>query len=181
LQKLEQAARASTGNDATNCSRLAEANGIFAKADGHLPTGIPRRWIIAEGTAETSRGGQGNGRQKLALYGSREAKMSRIAFGAFETDQEDGGCSCLKSTMMQSLPWHAIKPIWCSKTFSGTTDLEKMRDRPRKATATKANGEDGQRFGRALKNGQPEAAQMTLQKMERNMKSAICRQSRCRR
>jgi hypothetical protein len=47
-----------------------------------------------------------------------------------------------------------------------------MRDMAKQIQQLQKQMEDGQRFGRAAQNSQPEAAQMTLQKMAQQLKSA---------
>jgi hypothetical protein len=172
LQKLEQAARASTGNDAQTASGLQKQMESLQKQMG-TPTGNPealdklqkdlqKLQDAAKGMADKNSPGTEADKQKMSE--SLSALSKQMQEMGLQLPQIDDAISALAANQTDMV----LKDLQAA-----TTDLEKMRDMAKQLQQMQQQMEKlGKDLAEQLKNGQPEAAQMTLQKMAQQLKSA---------
>ncbi|SPE50291.1 conserved membrane hypothetical protein [Verrucomicrobia bacterium] len=172
LKKLEQAARASTGSDSQTAAGLQKQIEALQKQIG-TPTGNPEAMDklqkdlqklqeAAKGLADKNSAGTEAERQKLSEALSALSKQAQQM--GLQMPQLDDAISALAANQ----PELVLKDIQAS-----LTDLEKTRDMAKSLAQLQQQMEKlGKDLAEQLKNGQPEAAQMTLQKMAQQLKAA---------
>ena len=172
LKKLEQAARASTGNDSQTAAGLQKQLESLQKQIG-TPTGNPealdklrkdleKLQEEAKGMADKNSPGTEGERQKLSE--SLSALSKQMQEMGIQMPQIDEAIQALAANQ----PDLVLKDLEAS-----LTDLEKLRDMAKSLQQLQQQMEKmGKDLAEQLKNGQPEAAQMTLQKMITQLKSA---------
>jgi len=172
LKKLEQAARASTGNDSQTAAGLQKQIESLQKQLG-TPAGNPEAMDklhkeleklqeAAKGMADKNSPGTEAERQKIAESLSALSKQAQEM--GLQMPQLDEAISALAANN----PELVLKDIEAS-----LTDLEKMRDMAKSLAQLQQQMEKiGKDLAEQLKNGQPEAAQMTLQKMVQQLQAA---------
>ena len=172
LKKLEQAARASTGNDSQTAAGLQKQLESLQKQIG-TPTGNPealdklrkdleKLQEEAKGMADKNSPGTEGERQKLSE--SLSALSKQMQEMGIQMPQIDEAIQALAANQ----PDLVLKALEAS-----LTDLEKLRDMAKSLQQLQQQMEKmGKDLAEQLKNGQPEAAQMTLQKMITQLKSA---------
>jgi predicted nucleic acid-binding Zn-ribbon protein len=172
LRRMEQAARASTGNDSRTAAGLQKQIESLQKQMG-TPTGNPdaldklkkdleKLKEAAKGMANKNTPGSVADRQKLSE--SLSALSKQMQDMGVQMPQLDDAIKALEANN----PDLVLKDLEAS-----LTDLDKMRDMAKslqqlQQQATKL----GKDLAEQLKNGQPELAQATLQKMASQLQSA---------
>jgi hypothetical protein len=172
LQKLEQAARASTGNDSQTAAGLQKQMESLQKQMG-TPTGNPealdklqkelqKLQEAAKGMADKNSPGTEAEKQKMSE--SLSALSKQMQEMGLQLPQIDDAINALAANQTDMV----LKDLQAA-----TTDLEKMRDMAKQLQQLQQQMEKlGKDLAEQLKNGQPEAAQMTLQKMAQQLKAA---------
>ena len=172
LRKMEQAARASTGNDSQSAAGLQKQIESLQKQLG-TPTGNPdgldklkkelqKLQEAAKGMADKNSPASEADKQKLSE--SLSALSKQIQDMGLQLPQLDDAIQALAANM----PDLVLKDLQ-----EATVDLEKMRDMAKSLQQLQQQSEKlGKDLAEQLKNGQPELAQATLQKMISQLKSA---------
>ena len=172
LRKMEQAARASTGNDSQTAAGLQKQMEALQKQMG-TPTGNPdaldklkkdleKLQEAAKGMASKTSPGNEAERQKLSE--SLSALSKQMQDMGVQLPQLDEAIKALEANQTDLV----LKDLEAS-----LTDLEKMRDMAKSLQQLQQQSEKlGKDLAEQLKNGQPELAQATLQKMVTQLKSA---------
>ncbi len=172
LKKMEQAARASGGNENQTAAGLQKQIDSLQKQMG-TPTGTPEAMDklkkeleklqeAAKGMANKNSPGSEAERQKLSESLSALSKQTQEM--GLQLPQLDEAIAALAANQTDLV----LKDL-----EAATTDLEKMRDMAKSMQQLQQQMEKmGKDLAEQLKNGQPEAAQMTLHKMTEQLKSA---------
>jgi hypothetical protein len=172
LKKLEQTARASGGNDSQTASGLQKQMESMQKQLG-TPMGNPdaldklqkeleKLQEAAKGMADKNSPATEAQRQKLSE--SLSALNKQMQEMGVHLPQIDDAINA----MAQNQPDLVLKDIEAS-----LNDLEKMRDMANSLQQLQQQMDKlGKDLAEQLKNGQPEAAQMTLQKMVQQLQAA---------
>lgn len=172
LQRLEQAARASTGNDSQTAAGLQKQMESLQKQMGS-PIGNPealdklqkelqKLQEAAKGMADKNSPGTEAEKQKMSE--SLSALSKQMQEMGLQMPQLDDAINAMAANQTDLV----LKDLQAA-----TTDLEKMRDMAKQMQQLQQQMEKmGKDLAEQLKNGQPEAAQMTLQKMSEQLKSA---------
>ena len=172
LRKMEQAARASGGNDAQTAAGLQKQIEAMQKQLG-TPTGNPdaldklkkdleKLQEAAKGMASKNTPGSDAERKKLSE--SLSALSKQMQDMGLQLPQLDDAIKALEANQTDLV----LKDLEAS-----LTDLEKMRDMAKSLQQLQQQSEKlGKDLAEQLKNGQPELAQSTLQKMVAQLKSA---------
>jgi predicted nucleic acid-binding Zn-ribbon protein len=172
LRKLEQAARATSGNDSQTAAGLQKQMEALQKQLG-APTGNPDAMNKAQkeleklkeqakGMADKNSPGTEEERQKMAESLAALSKQMQ-ELGA-QLPQLDDAIKALAASQTELV----LKDLQAAGT-----DLEKMRDMAQSLQQLQQQMEKmGKDLAEQLKNGQPEVAQQTLQKMIDQLKSA---------
>src|SRR6266699_470866 len=172
LKRLEQAARASTGNDSATTAGLQKQIESLQKQIG-TPTGTPEALDklqkqlqqlqqAAKDMAGQNAPGSEAERQKLSESLSALSKQAQEM--GLQLPQLDEAISALAANQTD---------LFLKDLQASLTDLEKMRDMAKSLQQLQQQMEKlGKNLAEQLKNGQPEAAQMTLRKMVNQLKSA---------
>jgi len=172
LKKLEQAARASTGNDSQTAAGLQKQMESLQKQLGS-PTGNPealdkikkeleKLQEAAKGMADKNSPGTDAEKQKLSE--SLSALSKQMQEMGLQLPQLDDAINAMAANQTDLV----LKDLQ-----SATVDLEKMRDMAKSLQQLQQQMDKmGKDLAEQLKNGQPELAQQTLQKMADQLKSA---------
>jgi predicted nucleic acid-binding Zn-ribbon protein len=172
LRKMEQAARASTGNDSQSAAALQKQIESMQKQLG-TPTGNPdaldklkkelqKLQAAAKGMADKNSPASEADKQKLSE--SLAALSKQMQEMGLQLPQLDDAIQALAANQ----PDLVLKDLQ-----EATVDLEKMRDMAKSLQQLQQQSEKlGKDLAEQLKNGQPELAQATLQKMISQLKSA---------
>ena len=172
LKKLERAARASTGNDSQTAAGMQKQLESLQKQLG-TPTGNPEALDklkkdlenlkeAAKGMADKNSPGTEAERQRLSE--SLSALSKQMQDMGIEMPQLDEAIAALAANQTDLV----LKDL-----ESSLTDLEKLRDMAKSLQQLQQQMEKmGKDLAEQLKNGQPEAAQMSLQKMVNQLKSS---------
>ena len=172
LRKMEQAARAATGNDSQTAAGLQKQIESLQKQMG-TPTGNPdaldkmkkeleKLKEAAKGMADKNSPGNEADRQKLSE--SLSALSKQMQDMGMQMPQLDEAINALAANQTDLV----LKDLEAS-----LTDLEKMRDMAKSLQQLQQQTEKlGKDLAEQLKNGQPELAQATLQKMVTQLKAA---------
>jgi hypothetical protein len=172
LKKMEQAARASTGNDSQTASGLQKQMEAMQKQLG-APSGNPEAMDklkkdlekleeAAKGLSDKNSPAAAAERQKFSE--SLSALSKQMQEMGVQLPQIDDAIQALKANQTDLV----LKDL-----EAATTDLEKTRDMAKQIQQLQQQMEKmGKNLAEQLKNGQPEAAQQTLQKMINQLKSA---------
>jgi predicted nucleic acid-binding Zn-ribbon protein len=172
LKRLEQAARSSTGTDAQTASGLQKQLDSLQKQLG-TPTGNPdaleklkkdleKLQQAAKGMADKD--SQGNESERTKLSEALSALSKQTQEMGVQLPQLDEAISALAANQ----PDLVLKDLQAA-----LTDLEKMRDMAKSLQQLQQQMEKlGKDLAEQLKNGQPEAAQQTLQKMISQLNSS---------
>jgi uncharacterized protein YoxC len=172
LKRLEQAARSATGSDSQSAAGVQKQLESLQKQLG-TPTGNPEAMDqlkknlekleqAARGLAEKSSAANDAERQKLA--GSLSALSKQAQDLGLQLPQLDDAISALAANQTD---------LFLKDLQAATTDLEKMRDMAKSLQQLQQQMEKlGKDLAEQLKNGQPEIAQQTLQKMITQLHSA---------
>jgi predicted nucleic acid-binding Zn-ribbon protein len=172
LRKMEQAARAATGNDSQTAAGLQKQIESLQKQMG-TPTGNPdaldkmkkeleKLKEAAKGMADKNSPGNEADRQKLSE--SLSALSKQMQDMGMQMPQLDEAINALAQNQTDLV----LKDLEAS-----LTDLEKMRDMAKSLQQLQQQTEKlGKDLAEQLKNGQLELAQATLQKMVSQLKAA---------
>jgi uncharacterized protein with von Willebrand factor type A (vWA) domain len=172
LRKMEQAARASTGNDSQTAAGLQKQIESLQKQLG-TPTGNPdaldklkneleKLQQAAKGMADKNSPGSEAERQKLSE--SLSALSKQMQDMGLQLPQLDDAIKAMAENQTDLV----LKDLQAS-----LVDLEKMRDMAKSLQQMQQQAEKlGKDLAEQLKNGQPELAQTTLQKMVSQLQSA---------
>ena len=172
LKRLEQAARASTGNDSQTAAGLQKQMDSLQKQLG-TPTGNPEAMNklqkqleklqeAAKGMADKNSPGTEAERQKMSE--SLSALSRQMQEMGLQLPQLDDAINALAANQTDLV----MKDLQAA-----VTDLEKMRDMAKSLQQLQQQMDKlGKDLAEQLKNGQPEVAQQTLQKMIDQLKSA---------
>ena len=172
LKRLEQAARAAGGTDSQTASGLQKQIDALQKQMG-TPTGNPdaldklekslqKLQEAARGMADKNSAGSDAERQKLAESLSALSRQAQDM--GLQIPQLDDAINALAANQTD---------LFLKDLQAATNDLEKMRDMAKNLQQLQQQVEKlGKDLAEQLKNGQPEAAQQTLQKMISQLSSA---------
>ena len=172
MKRLEQAARANSGNDSQSASGLQKQMESLQKQLG-TPTGNPealeklkkdleKLQEAAKGMADKNSPGNESERQKMSEALSALSKQAQEM--GMQLPQLDEAIAALAANQ----PDLVLKDLQAA-----VTDLEKMRDMAKSLQQLQQQMEKlGKDLAEQLKNGQPEAAQQTLQKMVSKLNAA---------
>ncbi len=172
LRKMEQAARAAAGNDPQTAAGLQKQMEALQQqvgtADGNpdaldkLKKNLEKLQDAAKGMADQKSPASAAERQKLSEALSALSKQVQDA--GLQLPQLDEAIKALA----ENQPGMVLKDL-----EAALTDLEKTRDMARQLQQLQAQAQKlGKDLAEQLKNGQPEAAQATLQKMIQQLQSA---------
>ncbi|MGA2864463.1 MAG: hypothetical protein ABSF95_08235 [Verrucomicrobiota bacterium] len=172
LKRLEQAARASAANDSQTAAGLQKQVESLQKQLG-APTGNPetldklkkdleKLQEAAKGLSDKSSLGSAAQREDLSKALSALSRQAQEL--GLQVPELDDAIHALQANQTELL----LKDLQAS-----VTDLEKLRDLAKTLQQLQQQMEKiGKDLAEQLKNGQPEAAQMTLQKMAAQLKAA---------
>jgi predicted nucleic acid-binding Zn-ribbon protein len=172
LRKMEQAARAAAGKDSQTAAGLQKQMEALQKQMG-TPVGNPdaldklkkdldKLQEAAKGMASTNSTGSPAERQKLNEALSALSKQMQDA--GMQLPQLDDAIKAMAADQ----PGLVLKDLQAAQL-----DLEKMRDMAKQLQQLQQQAQKlGKDLAEQLKNGQPEAAQATLQKMIAQLQSA---------
>jgi hypothetical protein len=172
LKKLEETSRASAGSDSQTAAGLQKEMEALQKQLGS-PTGNPealdklkndlqKLQQAAKGLADKNSGGTQAERQQLSE--SLSALSKQMQDMGLQLPQLDNAIQALAANQTGLV----LKDLQ-----EATTDLEKTRDMAKSLQQLQQQMDKlGKDLAEQLKNGQPEAAQSTLQKMAQQLKSA---------
>ncbi len=172
MKRLEQAARASTANDAQSTSGLEKQMEALQKQLGTQtsnPDAVDQFKKDLEKLAEAAKGmadqnSAGNEAEREKLSESLSALSKQAQEMGLQLPQLDEALSAMAANQ----PGLVFKDLQAA-----VTDLEKMRDMAKSLQQLQQQMEKlGKDLAEQLKNGQPEAAQMTLQKMVNRLNAA---------
>jgi hypothetical protein len=172
LRKMEQAARASAGKDSQTAAGLQKQMEALHKQLGasvdnpaaldKLKKDLEKLQEAAKSMADQKSPGSEAERQKLSEALSALSKQMQDA--GLQLPQLDDAVKALA----ENQPGMMLKDL-----EAAVTDLEKTRDMAKKLQQLQQQaGKMGKDLAEQLKNGQPEAAQATLQKMINQLQSA---------
>jgi hypothetical protein len=172
LRKMEQAARASGGNDSQSAGGLQKQLDALQKQMG-TPVGNPEALDkVKKELEKLAEAAKGMADKNSPTSEADRQKMSE-ALSALSKEMAEMGLQLPQiEDAIQALA--ANKPDVVLKDLqSSLTDLEKVRDMAKTLQQLQQKMEKlGKDLAEQLQNGQPEAAQMTLQKMISQLKSA---------
>jgi hypothetical protein len=172
LKRLEEAARNSTGNDSQSAAGLQKQIESLQKQLGS-PTGTPdaldkiqknleKLQQSAKGLADKNSSGGDAERQKLA--DSLSALSKQMQALGMQLPQLDDAINALAANQTD---------LFLKDLEAATTDLEKMKEMAKAIQQMQQQMDKlGKDLAEQLKNGQPELAQQTLQKMITQLNSA---------
>ncbi len=172
LKRMEQAARSASGNDSQTPAGLQKQIDSLQKQLG-TPTGNPdaldkmkkdleKLQAAAKGMADKN--SPGNEAEKQKLSESISALSQQMQSMGLQLPQLDDAIKALA----ENQPGLVMKDLEAS-----LTDLEKLRDMAKSLQQMQQQMEKmGKDLAEQLQNGQPEAAQGTLQKMSQQLQSA---------
>ncbi len=172
LRKLEQAARAATGKDSQTAAGLQKQMESLQKQLGtptgnpdaldHLKKQLEKLQEAAKGMADKNSPASEAERQKLSE--SLSALSKQMQDMGLQLPQLDDAIKAMAENQTDLV----LKDLEAS-----LVDLEKMRDMAKSLQQLQQQAEKlGKDLAEQLKNGQPELAQATLQKMINQLKSA---------
>jgi hypothetical protein len=172
IKRLEQAARASSGNDSQTAAGMQKQMESLQKQIGS-PTGNPEAMdklqkelqkLQEAAKAMADKNSPGSAQDKQKLSDSLSALSREAQELGMQLPQLDDAIAAMAANQTDLV----LKDLQ-----SATTDLEKMRDMAKSLQQHHQQMDKmGKDLAEQLKNGQPEAAQMTLQKMTDQLKSA---------
>jgi len=172
LKRLEEAARSAGGNDSQSAAGLQKQIDSLQKQMG-TPTGNPdalyklqksleKLQQAAKGMADKNSSGSDAERQKLS--DSLSALSKQMQGMGLQLPQLDEAINALAANQTD---------LFLKDLEAATTDLEKMREMAKSLQQLQQQMEKlGKDLAEQLKNGQPEIAQQTLQKMITQLNSA---------
>jgi hypothetical protein len=172
LKRLEQAARSATGSDSQNAEALQKQIESIQKQLG-TPTGNPdamdkikkeleKLQEAAKGLADKNSPGADAERQKMSE--SLSALSRQVQDMGLQVPQIEDAINALANNQTE---------LFLKDLQAATSDLEKLRDMAKNMQQLQQQVEKlGKDLAEQLQNGQPEAAQQTLQKMISQLKSA---------
>jgi len=172
LKRLEQAARASTGNDSQTAAGLQKQMEAAQKQLG-TPTGNPESLeklkkelekLQQAATGMANKNSAGNEAERQKMSESLSALSKEAQEMGLQLPQLDEAIAALAANQTDLV----LKDLQAA-----TTDLEKMRELAKSLQQMQQQMDKlGKDLAEQLKNGQPEAAQMTLHKMADQLKAA---------
>ena len=172
LRKMEQAARAATGNDSQTAAGLQKQMESLQKQLG-TPTGNPEaldklknelQKLQAAAKGMTDKNSPGSEAERQKLSDSLSALAKQMQDMGLQLPQLDDAIQALAANQTDLV----LKDLEAS-----LVDLEKMRDMAKSLQQLQQQSEKlGKDLAEQLKTGQPEMAQATLQKMISQLKSA---------
>ena len=172
LKKMEQTARASGGNDSQSAGGLQKQLDALQKQLGS-PVGNPEaRDKLKKELEKLTEAAKGMADKNSPASEAERQKMSE-ALSALSKEMQDMGIQLPQideaiAALAANQPDLVLKDL-----KSSLVDLEKVRDMAKQLQQLQAQMEKmGKDLAEQLKNGQPEAAQMTLQKMISQLKSS---------
>lgn len=172
LKRLEQSARAASGSDSQSAAGLQKQIDALQKQMG-TPTGNPdaldkleknlqKLQEAARGMADKNSPGADAERQKLSQSFSALSRQAQDM--GLQLPQLDEAIKALEANQTE---------MFLKDLQAATNDLEKMRDMAKNMQQLQQQMEKlGKDLAEQLKNGQPEVAQQTLQKMISQLNSA---------
>jgi hypothetical protein len=172
LKRLEEVARSTGGNDSQTAAGLQKQIDSLQKQLG-TPTGSPdaldkfqksleKLQQAAKGLADKNSAGADAERQKLS--DSLSALSKQMQSMGLQLPQLDDAINALAANQTD---------LFLKDLEAATTDLEKMRDMAKSLQQMQQQMEKlGKDLAEQLKNGQPEIAQQTLQKMITQLNAA---------
>ena len=172
LKRLEQAARAATGNDSQSAAGLQKQIDSMQKQLG-TPAGNPDALDKVKKDLEKLQAAAKGMADKNSAASEAEKQKISEQLSALSKQMQDMGMQLPQldeaiKALAENNPDLVMKDIETS-----LTDLEKMRDMAKALQQMQQQMEKmGKDLAEQLKNGQPEAAQGTLQKMIQQLQSA---------
>jgi hypothetical protein len=172
LQRLEQIARSPTGNDAQSASAMQKQIDSLQKQIG-TPTGNPESMDkLKQQLQKLEQAAKGMAEQNTGMSDADKQKMSE-ALSALSKQAQQMGLQLPQiddaiNAMAANNPDLVLKDLQAA-----TSDLEKTRDMAKSLQQLQQQMEKlGKDLAEQLKNGQPELAQQTLQKMVDQLKNS---------
>ena len=172
LRRMEQAARASASRDSQTAAGLQKQIEALQKQIG-TPVGNPEALDQLKKDLEklqeaaksmTAQQSPGNEAERQKLSEALSALSKQMQDAGLQLPQLDEAIEALAADQ----PGLVLKDL-----EAAVTDLEKMRDMAKQLQQLQQQAQKlGKDLAEQLKNGQPEAAQATLQKMVTQLKSA---------
>ncbi len=172
LRKMEQAARASGGNDAQTAAALQKQLEALQKQMG-TPAGNPDALDqLKKDLQKLQEAAKGMASQNTSASDAERQKLSE-SLAALSQQMQDAGVQLPQldeaiKAMAENQPGLVLKDL-----DAAMTDLEKLRDMAKTLQQLQQQAQKlGKDLAEQLQNGQPEAAQATLQKMVAQLKLA---------
>ena len=172
LKRLEQAARASANNDSQTAAGLQKQMESLQKQMG-TPVGNPEALEKLKKDLEKLEAAAKSMADKNSPATEAERQKLSEALSALSKQMQEMGLQLPQlddaiAALAANQPDLVLKDLQAS-----LTDLEKLRDMAKALQQLQQQAEKlGKDLAEQLKNGQPEAAQMTLEKMVQQLKSA---------
>jgi predicted nucleic acid-binding Zn-ribbon protein len=172
IKKMEQAARASGGNDSQNLAGLQKQLESMQKQLG-TPTGNPDALDkIKKELDKLKEAAQSMGNQNSPMSDAEKQKFSESLSALSKQMQAMGMQLPQLDDAIDALAANQTDMV-LKDLEAATVDLEKMRDMAKSLQQMQQQMEKlGKDLAEQLKNGQPEVAQMTMQKMIQQLKSS---------
>ncbi len=172
LRRLEQAARAAGGTDSQTAAGLQKQIEALQKQIG-TPTGNPDALDKLQKSLEKLQEGARGMADKNSPGSDAERQKLSESLSALSRDAQDMGLQLPQlDDAINALAANQTE-MFLKDLQSATTDLEKMRDMAKNLQQLQQQVEKlGKDLAEQLQNGQPEAAQQTLQKMISELKAA---------
>lgn len=172
MQRLEQAARSGSGSDNQSAAGLQKQLEALQKQMG-TPTGEPEALDKLEKKLEQLKeAARGMAGQNSPGSDAERQKLS-AALSALSRQAQDLGVQMPKIDDAINALAENQTEMFLKDLDAATTDLEKMRDMAKSLQQLQQQMEKlGKDLAEQLKNGQPEIAQQTLQKMISQLRSA---------
>jgi predicted nucleic acid-binding Zn-ribbon protein len=172
LRKMEQAARAASGNDSQTASGLQKQIESLQKQLG-TPTGNPEALDKLKNELQKLREAAKGMADKNSPASAAEKQKLSESLSALSKQMQDMGLQLPQLDEAITAMAENQTDLVLKDLQEATVDLEKMRDMAKSLQQMQQQAEKlGKDLAEQLKNGQPELAQSTLQKMVSQLQSA---------
>ncbi len=172
MKRLEQAARASTGNESQTAAGLQKQIESMQKQPG-TPAGNPEALDKVKKDLEKLQAAAKGMSDKNSAASEAERQKLSEALSALSKQMQDMGMQLPQLDDAVKAMAENNADLVLKDLDAATVDLEKLRDMAKSLQQMQQQMEKmGKDLAEQLKNGQPEAAQGSLQKMIQELKSA---------
>ena len=172
LKRLEQAARAAGGTDSQTAAGLQKQIDALQKQVG-TPTGNPDAMDKLEKSLQKLQEAARGMAEKNSASGDAERQKMSESLSALSREAQDMGLQIPQLDDAINALAANQTDLFLKDLQAATNDLEKMRDMAKNLQQLQQQVEKlGKDLAEQLKNGQPEVAQQTLQKMISQLSSA---------